>query len=101
MSFVHTEQLDENRKQVKHTLHMERRNRVVLTGVLDVSSFHENEIILKTDSGVMVITGEALHIGTLLIEDGRLDIHGRIDGIIYENGRKSRRTLSDWFRSEK
>ena len=91
----------ENVKTINHTLHMEHRNHAVLTGVLDVSSFHENEIILKVDSGLMIMNGDGLHIGKLLIEDGRLDVQGHIDSIVYENTRKRTGTLPRWFRRGK
>jgi len=68
----------------KHSLTLDQRRQAVVTGVSDVCSFHENEIVLKVDSGVMVITGENLHVGRLLLEEGRVDIQGQVDGIQYE-----------------
>lgn len=67
-----------------HTLQMERRKHVIITGVQDVCSFHETEIVLRVDGALMVITGEMLHIGRLFLEDGRLDIDGQVDSIVYE-----------------
>lgn len=67
-----------------HTLTMDRRRHAVITGVMDVSSFHETEIVLKVDGGMMVINGQNLHVGKLLLEEGRLDVEGRIDGVNYE-----------------
>lgn len=84
-----------------HTLHMEHRNHAVITGVQDVSSFHENEIILKVDNGMMIMNGDGLHIGKLVIEDGRLDVHGHIDSIVYEGDRKKPDTFLKWFRRER
>lgn len=75
-----------------HTFHMEKRRHAQITGVTDVSSFHETEIILKIDNATMVITGENLHIGKLLLEDGRLDVDGVIDSVIYEKPR----AVSQW-----
>lgn len=91
----------ENARTSNHTLHMEHRNHAVLTGVLDVSSFHENEIVLKVDSGLMIMNGDGLHIGKLLLEDGRLDVQGHIDSIVYESARKRTGSISRWFRKEK
>ena len=61
-----------------------QRKHAVITGVNDVCSFHENEIVLKVDTGVMVITGEGLHVGKLVLEEGRLDVEGHLDGFHYE-----------------
>ena len=73
----------------------------MITGVLDVSSFHENEIILKVDSGIMIMCGDELHIGKLVIEDGKLDVQGHIDSIAYETAKKRMTILPKWFRREK
>lgn len=72
-----------------HTLSIDRRNHVAITGVLDVNSFHENEVVLKIDSGEMILSGENLHIAKLLLEDGQLTIDGRIDGVIYQGGARA------------
>lgn len=84
-----------------HNVQMERRRRALITGVTDVCSFHETEVVLKVDSGVMVITGEELHVGKLLLEEGKLDVEGRIDGIIYENPRMRSKRFRFWKRDEK
>jgi len=75
-----------------HTVQLDRRKHAVITGVMDVSSFHETEIILKIENATMVISGEGLHIGKLLIDDGRLDVEGQIDSVVYEKPR----TFSQW-----
>ena len=67
-----------------HKLMLDQRRHAVITGVNDVCSFHENEIVLKVDTGVMVITGEGLHVGKLVLEEGKLDVEGRVDGVHYE-----------------
>jgi len=67
-----------------HNVTINQRKHAVITGVNDVCSFHENEIVLKVDSGVMIITGEGLHVGKLLLEEGRLDVEGKLDGVHYE-----------------
>ncbi len=85
----------------QHTLHMERRKHISLTGVSDVSSFHEHEVVLKVDSATMIVTGENMHIGKLLIEDGRLDIDGQIDSIIYEKPRPDIKRIFPWHWSSK
>lgn len=84
----------------QHTVQMERRRHAAITGVTDVCSFHENEIVLKVDTGLMVLTGESLHIGKLLLDDGKLDVDGQIDGIVYEKPRLNHRKLLFWKRGQ-
>lgn len=67
-----------------HTLLIDRRNHAVITGVTDVCSFQENEVVLKIDSGEMILTGQNLHIAKLLLEEGQLNVEGHVDGVIYQ-----------------
>ena len=67
-----------------HTLQIDRRSHVAITGVQDVTSFHETEIILRVDGGELVLTGENLHVAKLLLEDGQLAVDGRVDGVLYQ-----------------
>lgn len=80
--------MTETLHQTKHVFKLEERSHAQITGVTEVSSFHENEIILKIEEGVMVVFGENLRVGKLIIEAGELDIVGRIDGIHYEMSQK-------------
>ncbi len=82
-----------------HTMSIDRRKTASISGVADVLSFHETEIALKIDSGLMYIAGSSLHISKLLLEEGRLDVDGHIDSIVYETPRKSAKRLfyRKWF----
>ena len=79
-----------------HTLAIDKRRRAAITGVTDVCSFHETEVVLKIDSGVMILTGDGLHIAKLLLEDGRLEVDGHIDGVIYESPKAAARRAFAW-----
>ena len=68
----------------KHAFRLDERRHAVITGVTDVSSFDENEIVLRVEGSQLVIGGEGLHVGRLLLEEGRVDVEGRIDSLAYE-----------------
>ena len=84
--------------KTNHTLQIDRRRHTVVTGVSDVCSFHETEITLKIDSGIMVLAGQSLHIAKLLLEEGRLDVEGHVDSVIYESPKKAIRLSLPWRR---
>lgn len=84
-----------------HSITIERRKRVSVTGVLDVCSFHETEIILRLDSGLMYLTGEGLHVARLLLDEGKLDVDGHVDGVVYEAPKKSVKRLFSWKAARK
>jgi sporulation protein YabP len=68
-----------------HSFRLEKREKIYMTGVRDIISFNEQLIEAMTDCGLVVISGEGLHISRLTTEKGDVDIDGRIDSITYEN----------------
>lgn len=66
-----------------HHTFMSDRKEANLSGVQDVKSFDEQEIILETELGVLLIRGNGLHIGRLTLEKGEIEISGRVDSLIY------------------
>jgi len=74
--------LEEN--SLRHSVVMEGRRRLSVTGVEEVESFDENTIIMSTTQGVLVVRGENLHIEALSLEGGELKVEGDVDGLTYE-----------------
>ncbi|KPU42778.1 spore protein YabP [Oxobacter pfennigii] len=67
----------------KHSYSLENREKMVLSGVLNVESFNEGEIMLETELGMLSIKGSALHMSKLNLETGDLLINGSIDSCVY------------------
>ena len=72
---------DEN--TVEHALVIKNRERLSITGVKDVKSFDEKEILLFTQAGKLVIKGEQLHVKQLDLEKGEVDLEGKVDSLTY------------------
>lgn len=68
-----------------HRIELDGRERLTVTGVEDVGRFDENEIVMSTAGGTLVVTGEELHIGKLSLDGGELHVDGRIDALCYED----------------
>lgn len=73
----------EERSPVLHRVSMTGRRAAILTGVEDVLSFDDHEILLETTEGVLTIKGEELHVNRLSVEKGEIDIEGRIASLSY------------------
>ena len=71
----------------RHSLHIDRRESVTVTGVTDVISFDEETIIGETEMGIIVIRGVNLHVGRINLENGELSVDGEISGVAYEEQR--------------
>ncbi len=84
-----------------HKLILNNRRTCNLTGINDVLSFDENEIILETDQGMLMIKGNELHVSRLTLDKGEVDIDGRIDSFTYSEqsgmGAKGESLLSRLF----
>jgi len=83
-----------------HTVHLDDRKRALLTGVTDVASFNEQEVIVLTQEGDISLVGDGLHISHLNLEDGKLTVEGKIAGIEYGDSPSQKRggILSRVFR---
>ena len=68
-----------------HRIEMTGRGDLTVSGVEDVDRFDETEIVMNTAEGVLVVTGENLHIGKLSLDGGELHVDGRIDSLAYED----------------
>ena len=68
-----------------HKLIIESKERCIVTGVEDVDSFNENEVIFLTSMGMMTILGQDLHISKLNLEDGQLVVDGVIECADYSD----------------
>ena len=71
-----------------HEAHLINRETASFTGVTDVEAFNEEEVVLLTELGVIVLAGEGLHIVKLNLDDGVLVAEGRIIAMEYVQEQK-------------
>lgn len=67
---------------------LESRKKVTLTGISDVESFDEQEILASSECGDVTIHGSELKICKLSVETGDMTVEGRIDSISYDDAKK-------------
>lgn len=78
----------------EHSLKLVNRNQMELTGVRNVNTFDEQEIVLETQQGFLSIAGEQLHITLLNLEEGKVAVEGSIGSIVYREQGSDMRTRS-------
>lgn len=85
-------------QEKKHTLQLTARKHISISGVCEVESFDDTLVHLVTDCGDLTLEGENLHVDTLDVERGLVELGGLVLGLYYsENGtekRKGRRRQS-------
>ncbi len=69
----------------KHRFSMEQRGECRITGVVEVHSFDENNILMETVDGMLAIKGMNLHVGRLNLEKGEADVDGKVDSLVYSD----------------
>ncbi len=76
---------EERKKSGRHSVTIEDRQKVVLTGVTDVLSFDEEGVIADTEQGMILLKGTGLHVGRLNLDDGQVCVDGYIDSVEYSD----------------
>ncbi len=66
-----------------HNAILENREKLLLTGVTDISSFDERTVVLFTQLGELTILGKNLHMNGLSIESGEVTVEGDIQALRY------------------
>lgn len=69
----------------QHNIVLENRKKLVLSGVINVESFEEDSVELKTALGDLSIRGEGLKMESFVSDIGDLVVKGNIYAIVYMN----------------
>lgn len=90
----------QNEEIANHKLWLTSRKSGTVTGVLDVVSFDLNQIILDTQMGILTIKGEGLHVKTVNLEKGQVDMDGKVDSLTYADSKtmKTRSMMGRLFK---
>ena len=73
----------EEKASASHNISLENRRKLNLSGVEDVSGFDDSTVMLKTNMGLLTISGEQLHIGRIDLDLGILELDGKISELSY------------------
>lgn len=76
---------NKERLTIPHNIMLKDRKLLTVSGVTDVDSFDDVEIIAYTDAGELTVRGEQLKINRLNTETGELNVEGIIDSLSYLN----------------
>lgn len=80
-----------------HRLMLDNRGAGTVTGIREVVSFDENQVVLDTDLGLLTIKGKDLHVSRLTLEKGEVDLNGAIDSLSYSSNESLRKSGESMF----
>jgi len=86
--------VEKKRSPSRHSITIDKRESVSVSGVTDVISFDEESVIGETELGVIIIRGVNLHVNRINLETGELSVTGEVDAIQYENPGKAGKSKS-------
>ena len=86
--------MEENMEAISHDVTITSRKKLVMSGIKDVSSFDEMQIIARSNDADISIEGENLKIEKFDSEGGDLIVNGKINGINYYNVTNSKKKKS-------
>jgi sporulation protein YabP len=89
--------MEEKKKtnELIHQLTLVGRGQLVVEGVMNLGSYDQDQVILETNSGILEVRGDALHIQQLSLDQGKVMIDGNVYSLVYsdENGLKKGKGL--------
>lgn len=90
-----------NSTNVIQNIILENREKLSISGVLDVLSFDDQIVILETELGLLTVKGENLRINNLSLDTSEVVVDGEIYNLGYsekENSQKSGSFFGKIFR---
>ncbi len=76
---------------------LENREKLNVSGIIDVESFNDECVIVDTELGVLIVKGIDLHINNLNIDNSELGIEGDIISCEYSEREGSRNKGGGFF----
>ncbi len=74
-----------NMTNVVQNIVLENREKLNITGVLDVLSFDDQIVILETELGLLTIKGENIRINKLSLDTSEVTVEGEISQLAYSD----------------
>ncbi len=84
-----------------HEFKVTDRSQIYMTGIKKINSFDDEEFLMETTMGIVLLKGNGLEMIKLDTHDGHVSIKGQINSVTYiddKNGGKEESFLSKLFK---
>ena len=75
-------------QETAHSLTLDQRKSLTMTGVREVVSFDDTAVVLRTGLGTLTVHGQDLRLKTLSTEGGQVAVTGEVSALTYEEPRE-------------
>ena len=72
-----------NTTQKEHLVRIDNRKSIEINGVKEIDSFDNEEFLLETNMGYLIIRGQNLQLKNLNLEDSLVQIKGKVYELTY------------------
>ena len=89
--------MDKDIISTNHSISITERKNIMLTGVKKIDSFDDEEFLLETNMGYIVIKGKGLEIIKLDTNQGNVSIKGVLNSLSYMEGVNKKQKEDNMF----
>ena len=92
--------IDERKQMVTNTIQnivVENREKLTISGVLDVLSFDDQIVIVETELGLLTVKGENLRINKLSLDTTEVIVEGTISSLSYSDKNLDKKSTGSVF----
>ena len=92
--------IDERKQMTSNTIQnviLENREKLTISGVLDVISFDDQIVIVETELGLLTVKGENLRINKLSLDTTEVIVEGTIFNLSYSEKNLDKKSGSNIF----
>lgn len=72
-------------QKTNHSVYMDNREKVSITGVIDIHSFDDELVLAETEQGILTLKGIDLKMSKLNVDNNELIVEGKIIALIYSD----------------
>ena len=75
-------------REIFHSLTLDGRKKLTMTGVTEVVSFDDGFVVLRTELGMLTVQGAGLRLKALSTDGGQMAVTGEVSALSYEEPRE-------------
>ena len=75
-------------REIFHSLSLDARKKLTMTGVTEVVSFDDGYVVLRTELGMLTVQGTGLRLKALSTDGGQMAVTGEVSALSYEEPRE-------------
>lgn len=80
-----------NKAPTNQNLIIENREKISVTGVIDIHSFDDELVLVETELGILTVKGDDLKMNKLNLDNSELIIEGKIFGVSYSDSNEMKK----------